>query len=495
MLDNSKSLKQEEGISIWKDNNFHGTLNYVPRFGKTRIIDLVCSRTRLKPCNIDKKILIIVPTEIAYLNVVKIIKDNKCDYCTRNSLVNYINNNSLDGYLLIIDEIHKFLEDKYIEQLSKLNYQYKLGLTGSTLTAFQKTKLRKLGFPVIDIITEDEAISKGWISDYEEYNVPIELLENEKLKYKSLNDNIISKSNDIRGVYKIVNKELKQNAIESDYMFMQACRSGLQLYSDKSKLFKSTYIIPDKFRLLVSLIMGYDKDKIITNEYDRKLQQFWNPDNLLEFAKSYLKSVAARNNYLKHNVHKVNIVLDIIKATKVPTIVYNESIEMIDQIYDNLNPKVTVKYHSQIESSPMYYDNGEPIRYLSGERKGEIKLFGKTTLKKQAIDKIVSGEALYLITGRSLNESLNLPNIELIICTAGDTNPITYEQRVARGKTINPNNINKKCIVINLYINDFILDFQLVNSRDKEKLIYRQENVKNTIWLENLNDLFDILKK
>ena len=97
MLDNSKSLKQEEGISIWKDNNFHGTLNYVPRFGKTRIIDLVCSRTRLKPCNIDKKILIIVPTEIAYLNVVKIIKDNKCDYCTRNSLANYINNNSLDG--------------------------------------------------------------------------------------------------------------------------------------------------------------------------------------------------------------------------------------------------------------------------------------------------------------------------------------------------------------------------------------------------------------
>ena len=31
--------------------------------------------------------------------------------------------------------------------------------------------------------------------------------------------------------------------------------------------------------------------------------------------------------------------------------------------------------------------------------------------------------------------------------------------------------------------------------RDKEKLIIRQSNVKNTIWLENIDELFDILKK
>ena len=225
------------------------------------------------------------------------------------------------------------------------------------------------------------------------------------------------------------------------------------------------------------------------------MQKFWNPDNIQELAKSYLKSVAARNNYLKHNVAKVNAVLNILKLTQDSTIVYNDSIEMIEQLFDNLNPKHTVKYHSQIESIPMYYDNGEVITYLSGERKGQVKLFGKTTIKKLAIERMKSGEALYLITGKSLNESLDIPNIKYIICTAGDTNHQTYEQRVARGKTINSKDANKRAIIINLYIDDFYLDFELVNSRDKEKLIIRQANVKNTIWLENINELFDILKK
>ena len=43
MLDESKSLRQEQGINIWKQYNFHGTLNYIMRFGKTRIIELIVS--------------------------------------------------------------------------------------------------------------------------------------------------------------------------------------------------------------------------------------------------------------------------------------------------------------------------------------------------------------------------------------------------------------------------------------------------------------------
>ena len=82
-----------------------------------------------------------------------------------------------------------------------------------------------------------------------------------------------------------------------------------------------------------------------------------------------------------------------------------------------------------------------------------------------------------------------------MICTAGDTNAQTYEQRVARAKTINVNDSDKKAIIINLYIDDFYVGFELVNSRDKEKLILRQANVKNTIWLENIAELLDILKK
>ena len=62
------------------------------------------------------------------------------------------------------------LSDKTIILIKKLNFQYKLGLTGSTLSVTDKTKLRSIGFPVIDTITEEEAIANNWIADYDEYN-------------------------------------------------------------------------------------------------------------------------------------------------------------------------------------------------------------------------------------------------------------------------------------------------------------------------------------
>jgi superfamily II DNA or RNA helicase len=89
---------------------------------------------------------------------------------------------------------------------------------------------------------------------------------------------------------------------------------------------------------------------------------------------------------------------------------------------------------------------------------------------------------------------LNIPNIECIICTSGDINPSTYDQRVARGKTIDFLNVDKKCTIINLFIDDFILNDEYVSSRDKEKLESRQINVKNAIWLENIQDLFATIK-
>ena len=495
-FDISKSIKQDEGIQIWKNNDFHGTLNYVPRFGKTEIIRRVVSRTRSVEYNSNKTIILLTPTEITSRNLKFIADKYNCLLFTSTSFYNYIKTgNSKDIYLLIIDEIHKFINDKYSELFKTLEVQYKLGLTGSTLKVSDTNFLRNIGFPVVDIVTEEEAISKGWLAYYEEYNLAIPIREQDKLKYKYLNDNILNISSDINGIYKMVNQAFKKTVVDGDYGVMQACRTGLQLYADKSRTIPSQYVKPDEFRLVLATIMGYDKNKIPTNEYDKKKQTFWHPDNILELAKSYLKAVTARNNYLKHNVSKIDACIKILNFLQVPTIVYNESIETIDQIHNYFRNGEAVKYHSNLESAYMYESDGSIITYKTGEKAGQPKLFGKTTFKKLAIDSILNGLSKYLITGRSLNEGLNLPNIELIITTAGDTNPKTYEQRVARGKTVNPNDKSKKCIIINLFIDDFTMDFEYISSRDKQKLIIRQANVNNVIWLDNLDDLFALLKK
>ena len=122
MLDNSKSIRQEEGISIWKANGFQGTLQYVMRFGKTRIIELIVQRTRQKECNINKRIIVLTPTDIASKNVSYICKNYDCESYTITALNNAINQGlNTEGYLLIIDEIHHVLAGTLAKQRLFLN--------------------------------------------------------------------------------------------------------------------------------------------------------------------------------------------------------------------------------------------------------------------------------------------------------------------------------------------------------------------------------------
>ena len=489
MLDETKTLRQEQGINTWRNNDCMGTLNYVMRFGKTRIIELVVERTLAKFPN--REIILLVPTDIAYKNVEYIIKKHNIQCYTLTTVANILEDKKLESYLLIIDEIHRFIGEKAVNIIKQIKFKYTLGLTGSKMSRENKSILAKIGFPVIDTITEEEAIANNWISDYDEYNVAIDISDNEKRHYKLLSKAITDISDNFKGMYIRMNELFKVRYFNGDYELIRSLYTG---YTIKDRNFnKIGYIEADKLRLIIAKTQGYKEGGIITNELTKRMYTFWNPDNIEELARTYIKCVAARNDYLKHNVSKVNAVLDLTNVIDKPTIIFNDSIEMIDQLYTTIKG-TKVKYHSAIEPIMKRYDNGEIITYLSGDKQGMPKMFGATVQKRDAIESLNNGTAQFLITGKSLNESLNIPSIEYIICSSGDTNATTYDQRVARGKTIDNNNSLKKCTIINLFIDDFTYNDEFIVSRDKQKLVTRQENVKNTIWIENISDMICIIK-
>ena len=484
MLDKSKTIRQEQGITTWRNAGCMGTLNYVMRFGKTRIIELVVQRTLAKYK--DREIILLVPTDIAYKNVEYIVKKYHIQCYTLTTVANILEEKKLDSYLLIIDEIHRFVGEKAINVIKSIKFKYTLGLTGSTLSRDSKTILARTGFPVIDIITEEEAIANNWISDYDEYNVAIDIADNEKRHYKMLSEAITNISSNFSGLYIRMNNLFKIKYFKGDYELIRCLYIG---YTIRDKNFnKIGYIEADILRKIVAKIHGYEHGGIITNNLTRRMYEFWNPDNIEELAKTYIKCVNTRNDYLKHNVSKVNAVLDLTNVINKPTIIFNDSIDMIDQLYNTIKG-TKVKYHSAIDPIMKRYDNGEIITYLSGDKQGQPRMFGATTQKKDAIESLNNGTVQFLITGKSLNESLNIPSIEYIICSSGDTNATTYDQRVARGKTIDDNNSSKKCTIINLFIDDFTYNEEFILSRDKQKLVTRQENVKNVIWIENISDM------
>lgn len=498
MLDTSKSQRQSQGLDIWKTNNFHGTFNYVQRFGKTRMIEI--SADRIRKHNTTARLMVLVPSKIAEENVKKLCKKYNIECYTTNSFYNAIDSKAIDVekeiFVLYIDEIHKFTNDRIVSYIKKLKYKFSMGLTGSKLTNVQKSVITRIGFPIIDTITEEESIANGWTVDYDEFNLSVDISDEDKRRFVALNDAINSSISNFRGLYRKMNSQFGYTVFDSDFDLVQS------LYSGKKAFNKGEYIefmLPDKLRTILCYIQGYKDPSHYTLEQLRQpgianIQKFWNPEYVKELAKTYIKAVKLRNDYLKYNVSKVNMVLELAENISDPMIIYNDSIDMIEHLSHAIK-KPSVKYHSEMESVTMKDDDGNVICYKSGDKAGQPKLFGKTTLKKLAIDKISSGEVNILITGRSLSESLNLPNIKVVICTSGDTNPSNYDQRVARAKTVNSTDINKHSTIINLYIDDFEFDGRLIKSRDKEKLLIRQQNVKDVIFLENIHELFASIKK
>jgi superfamily II DNA or RNA helicase len=244
--------------------------------------------------------------------------------------------------------------------------------------------------------------------------------------------------------------------------------------------------------------MGWSPELDLTTEYGKSRNTNWHPEVIKRTAANFVDFVAKRNEIIINNDIKLNLVVEIFKRYPVTTICFNESVALASKIAETINKtsgqdrNVAIVYHSKVESQPIW-DTGlrDYIRYSSGQKAGEPKLFGKDTLRRLALEGLFDGTYKLLSTARALDEGTDVPTIEQVITTAGTANPIQYEQRSGRGKRVDAYNPNKITKIFNIYINDFIgSSGKLIPSRDKQKLINKQkERNSSIIWLENLDEI------
>lgn len=492
----SKDERQAECVSKWRNAKGRGTLNLTFRFGKTRVADIILTNYINK--NDNNKILFLVPNDITKKNIIKNTKyGSKIELLTSNQFINKCRDvkDYIDYNLVIIDECHKFLDNEIYDCIIKINTKFILCLTGVNITSEQNKKLEAIGCPIIDTINEKEAIENKWISDFVEYNLAVELSDDDKFKYAKYT-NLIHETLDIfKGVYKGVNSVFHKNVFDSDFDLIIACFAGK--YIKDANGFR-TFVKSTIIRKIVAECQGWNTDLDVSSNYGKKINLYWNPDNIYERAKTFKQNVSNRNNILIFNRPKIEAVMDILKAYPVPTICFNESVEMAEELA-NYYPKDSIAYHNNIESRYMYdNETGDIIRTKSGEP----KKIGKTTLKKMAIEGMRDGTYNKLFTVKSLNEGLTIENIEQVITTGGSCNTQTHENRIARGKTFDYTNPNKVCVIINIYIDDFTIKVGVnqedntdilkdVKSRDKQKLIERQSTtIQAPIWVSSISEIF-----
>lgn len=493
----TKDERQLICVNKWREANGKGTLNLIFRFGKTKVADIIIDKCKTK--DISLNLLAVAPSDVTKKNLIKNIGwlDNNNTF-TSNQLINYNKEfRNISTGLLILDEVHRFLDGDIYNVIKNINYKYILCLTGVTLTKEQIKKLESLDAPIIDYISEVEAIEQGWIGNFVEYNLPVQLDNEDKIRYNKYTQLISETLEIFKGVSNGVNAVFGNRKIfKSDFDLVLSCFLG-QSYKQTNGF--KTFIKRDVIAKIVAECQGWSKDLDVSTEYGKKVNFYWNPDNIIERAKTFKSYVTNRNDILIFNRPKINAVISILKRNPVPTICFNESIQMVDEL-NNLYPKDSIAYHSAIESRYVWDKTTNDIYRTKA---GEPKKIGKIGLKKLAIEGMKNGTYNKLFTAKALNEGLTIENIEQVITTGGSVNPQTHENRVARGKTYDYANPNKICTIINLYVDDFTLDIGLdsddktsilktVKSRDKIKLMERQKDSEySPIWVSDINEIFN----
>lgn len=493
-IDITKLDRQRQSSLKWRDARGIGALDLTPRFGKTflAINFIINPHLRINNTNTVK---IVVPSDIIVKHWIENLKSygEHLGRITIISVNSVINDSESECTLLVVDEIQKFLTPgrKAVIDGTLIKHNYRLGLTGTY--PYGIPWIEEL-YPVVDKITEEEAVANKWISPFVEYNILLELPQVDKARYERFSKPIYETLEMFKPVVSMLTREEGKRMFEDEFDLIQACHNG---FSTKNLQGYDIYITYDKLCNAIAQLLGWHVDLNITIPENEELNRLWSPHSIHNRAKVFMDYVKKRNEILIDHPNKMHMIGEIINRNSVPTICFNESTKFADSVAEYINARFNpvykaVCYHSKIESRPMIDPtSGKFFLFTSGDRKGTPKIFGKDSIKKIVIQGMREGFYQFISTAKALDEGVDIPVIEQVICTAGTTNPLTYQQRTARGKTIDIYNPNKITYIFNLVFDDFVnSDGELIKSRDKSKLILRQSQSSSDIhWIKSLDEI------
>lgn len=167
----TRSDRQDQAVQKWVEAKLKGTIVASVGFGKTRLGMLAINRFLAK--NKTKKVIIVVPSDpIKQQWISETVQWKVFDNCSVKTMHD-VSNHEYSCDLLVIDELHKSLSSKLYKMYENIKYKAILGLTATFNRLDGRHELLTNICPVIDTITAEEAIEKGWMSKYKEYLILI----------------------------------------------------------------------------------------------------------------------------------------------------------------------------------------------------------------------------------------------------------------------------------------------------------------------------------
>lgn len=245
MNNESKTARQRVGILKWIANDCIGMFEWFTGVGKTFAAIMAAFKVNAS------SIIVVVPT----INLQDQWEEELQIQGATNYRVFVVNTAcklDLECDMLIIDECHVLGAPTFREVLTKIKRKKLLCLTA--------TRVRKDGehihlmeeCPVVDTITEEEAITNGWVSAYDEYVMLLEFSQEEALAYTKADNKVkyCMSNYGITGSYKAITarKNICYNAINK----LQATSDILKFFKDRKALvFSKSTDFADKLSNLI----------------------------------------------------------------------------------------------------------------------------------------------------------------------------------------------------------------------------------------------------
>ena len=476
-INKDKLLRQVTIIDKWVESKGRGALLACTGFGKTWVgLFVIYFMNRLFP---ECKTNIIVPTKKLYdqwLNYIDTFYLVNCNVYVVNTYTMSDKMHECD--LLIPDETHYYLSDNarfFNKVISKTKYRFCLPLS-ATLDKKEKEILTKLKCPVIEEITLDEGIKRGYVSPFYLINFGITLSEREYGEYEKINE--IHNSNYAKFNY--------FEDPEHNYQLAMACTKG----NNKKASVGGEFMFAYQWRRWYALEMGWD---------DEDDEHEWSPRSISQYAGLWIQATKKRKDYIFNHQSKIDASRKIIDLFNRSTIVFSESIDFSDKLDGLLGEKSRV-YHSKIQSKTVKQNEIKYRKTLKGAKVFASKVDGvigtltedgypityskdvKIGVKKQKEENVALfelGKIDVLCTVKALNAGFDVEGIELGVITSGLSKWRDFIQRVGRAIRFVP---GKTAIFIDMYIK---------NTKDEFLLKRRQSELKTVkpIWIDNFEKL------
>src|SRR5574344_899407 len=221
-------------------------------------------------------------------------------------------------------------------------------------------------------------------------------------------------------------------------------------------------------------------------EYNRQVDELYNPNHLNDRAKQTYDMIRNRCNLLSDFNDKLEKVLDIVNANPdAKVLVINKRGDFANKVTEYLNncseTDICGNYHDKVESIPALDMNGRPILYKSGAKKGQPRELGAKAQKTLFESLFNNDNIRVLSTNNSPDKTLSI-KVDIIISTSSQCENVeNYLYRLSKV------NVSFPLKVYTLFVKNSLEEKKLEERLETEthKIV---KNLKNQIMSENNSD-------